>query len=878
MKEASPQTIYLKDYNLPDFLIHTVDLNLELDLDTTLVHSTMRIQRNPASQHSDSALVLHGEDLELRAVSLNKQPLSEIDYQVNEQSLVIHAVPDEAFTLEIVVTNNPAKNTQLQGLYKSKDMLCTQCEAQGFRCITYFLDQPDIMARFTTTLVANKADYPILLSNGNPIDRGELDDGRHWVKWEDPFPKPSYLFAIVAGKLACLEDTFITRSGRTIKLEVYVEANDIDKCDHAMRSLQASMAWDEKNYGREYDLDLYMIVAVSHFNMGAMENKGLNIFNTQYVLARPDTATDSDYQHIEGVIGHEYFHNWTGNRITCRDWFQLSLKEGLTVFRDQQFTADQTSVAVKRINDVNTLRTRQFQEDAGPLAHPVRPDSYIEINNFYTSTVYEKGAEVVRMIHTLLGAEGFRAGMDLYFQRHDGQAVTTDDFVQCMEDASHVDLTQFRRWYGQAGTPELKLETEYDAQQQLFSINIAQHCAPTPNQPDKQALHIPVKLALLGKDGQTIDLCMDASNNTDASTELLLQVTEKKQTFGFFNVENKPIVSALRGFSAPVRLFQQQSLEELAFLAQHDSDTFNRWSAVQNLSSQIIIDLVNDAARPVAPQLLATFEKIIALDWDDQAYLALLLTLPSEQYLASQMQVVNPEGIHHARNAVRKKLAALLRPDFLKCYQQAVKQEANEISNQAVAQRKLKNVCLSYLTSLQTEESYMLCSQQFENAGNMTDELAALAAIAHNPHPDREKCLNQFYQKWQSEALVIDKWFSLQAMSPLANTLETVEALTKHVDFDLNTPNRVRSLVSAFSVNNPLHFHNRKGTGYDFLLRQVQQLDRLNSQIAARIVTPLTQWKQHTAERQQSMKQALQILVSDADISRDLYEIVNKSL
>ncbi len=878
MKEASPQTIYLKDYNLPDFLIHTVDLNLELDLDATLVRSTMRIQRNPASHNRDSALVLHGEELELRAVSLNKQPLSEIDYQLNQQSLVIHTVPDDAFTLEIVVTNNPAKNTQLQGLYKSKDMLCTQCEAQGFRRITYFLDQPDIMARFTTTLVANKADYPILLSNGNLIDCGELDGGRHWVKWEDPFPKPSYLFAIVAGKLACLEDSFITRSGRTIKLEVYVEANDIDKCDHAMRSLQASMAWDEKNYGREYDLDLYMIVAVSHFNMGAMENKGLNIFNTQYVLARPDTATDSDYEHIEGVIGHEYFHNWTGNRITCRDWFQLSLKEGLTVFRDQQFTADQTSVAVKRINDVNTLRTRQFQEDAGPLAHPVRPDSYIEINNFYTSTVYEKGAEVVRMIHTLLGAEGFRAGMDLYFQRHDGQAVTTDDFVQCMEDASQVDLTQFRRWYGQAGTPELKLETDYDAQQQRFTINITQFCAPTPNQPDKQALHISVKLALLGKDGQTIDLCMDASNNTDASTEVLLQVTEEKQTFGFFNVANKPIVSALRGFSAPVRLFQQQSLQELAFLAQHDTDTFNRWSAIQNLSSQIIIGLVDDATHQVAPQLLATFEKIIALDWDDQAYLALLLTLPSEQYLASQMQVVNPEGIHHARNAVRKKLATLLQPIFLKRYQQAVKQEANEISNQAAAQRKLKNICLSYLASLQTEESYMLCSQQFENAENMTDELAALTAIAHNPHPDRDKCLNQFYQKWQSEALVIDKWFSLQAMSPLTNTLETVEALTQHADFDLNTPNRVRSLVSAFSVNNPLHFHNNKGTGYDFLLRQVQQLDHLNPQIAARIVTPLTQWKQHTTERQQLMKQALQTLVSSADISRDLYEIVNKSL
>ncbi|MEE9424658.1 MAG: aminopeptidase N [Methylococcales bacterium] len=878
MKEASPQTIYLKDYCLPDFLIHTVDLNLELDQDTTLVHSTMRVRRNPVSQHSESALVLHGEDLELGAIHINKQSLSETDYQVSDHNLVIHNTPDDEFTLEIVTTINPAKNTQLQGLYKSKDMLCTQCEAQGFRRITYFLDQPDIMARFTTTLVANKIDYPILLSNGNPIDRGELDDGRHWVKWEDPFPKPCYLFAIVAGKLACLEDSYTTISGRSIQLEVYVEANDIDKCGHAMRSLQASMAWDEQNYGREYDLDLYMIVAVSHFNMGAMENKGLNIFNTQYVLARPDTATDFDYEHIEGVIGHEYFHNWTGNRITCRDWFQLSLKEGLTVFRDQQFTADQTSVAVKRINDVNTLRTRQFQEDAGPLAHPVRPDSYIEINNFYTSTVYEKGAEVVRMIHTLLGAEGFRAGMDLYFQRHDGEAVTTDDFVKCMEDSTQIDLTQFRRWYGQAGTPELKLDTKYDAQQQKFTIDITQHSVPTPNQPDKQALHIPVRLALLGKDGQAINLHMDSSNNTDTPTEVLLQITEQKQTFSFHNVDFEPVVSALRGFSAPVRVSQQQSMDELAFLAQHDSDTFNRWSAIQNLFSQIIIDLVDDASRPVAQQLLKTFEKIITLDWDDQAYLALLLTLPSEQYLASQMQVVNPEGIYHARNTVRKKLAALLQSKLLNHYQQATQHETNEISNQAAAQRKLKNVCLSYLASLQTEDNYLLCTQQFEQAGNMTDELAALVAIVHNSHPDRDKYLDQFYQKWQSEALVIDKWFSLQAMSPLINTLETVEALTQHADFDLNTPNRVRSLVSAFSVNNPLHFHNSTGTGYDFLLRQVQQLDRLNPQIAARIVTPLTQWKQHTSERQHAMKQALQTLVSDADISRDLYEIVNKSL
>ncbi|HFD12844.1 MAG TPA: aminopeptidase N, partial [Crenotrichaceae bacterium] len=800
------------------------------------------------------------------------------DYRVTEENLVIHNPPDDVFSLEIETIINPAKNTQLQGLYKSDNMLCTQCEAQGFRRITYFLDQPDIMATYTTTLVADKTVYPVLLSNGNPVDRGELDNNQHWVKWEDPFPKPSYLFAIVAGDLACIEDSFTTVSGRSIKLEIYVEEHDLDKCAHAMRSLQASMAWDEQNYGREYDLDLYMIVAVSHFNMGAMENKGLNIFNTQFVLARPDTATDSDYEHIEGVIGHEYFHNWTGNRITCRDWFQLSLKEGLTVFRDQQFSADQTSQAVKRINDVNGLRTRQFAEDAGPLAHPVRPDSYIEINNFYTSTVYEKGAEVVRMIHTLVGTFGFRAGTDLYFQRHDGEAVTTDDFVKCMEDANQVDLTQFRLWYDQAGTPELTMDTEYDAVQQRFIINFKQQCKPTPGQPTKQAFHIPVRLALFGEDGQAIKLHQDEAQIENAAAETLLEIKAKTSTFCFYHVKSKPVVSVLRGFSAPVRINLQQSLDDLVFLAQNDTDTFNRWSAIQNLSSQVIIGLSEEPDRPVPGQLLKTFKTIISQDWDDLAYLATLLTLPSEQYLSSLTTVINPDGIHHARNAVQQQLAVQLQQQLFNHYQQAVERETNEISNQAAAQRKLKNVCLNYLATLQTRESNELCVKQFEHAGNMTDELAALAAITFHSHPQRKNYLDQFYRKWQSEPLVIDKWFSLQATSPLENTLETVEALTRHADFNLNTPNRVRSLVSAFAVNNPLHFHQTNGAGYLFLMRQVQQLDKINPQIAARIVIPLTQWQRHTQQRQNQMKQALQTLLSRTDISRDLYEIVSKSL
>ena len=735
MKETSLQTIYLKDYQQPQFLIPSMVLKLELDENATQVYSAMQVQRNPAGNNQAPNLVLHGEALELRAIRLNGKTLPENSYQVTEHHLVIHNPPDDEFTLEIDTQINPAENTQLEGLYKSDDMLCSQCEAQGFRRITYFLDQPDIMTRFTTTLVADKTHYPILLSNGNPIDRGVLNDGRHWVKWDDPFPKPSYLFAVVAGDLVCLEDTYTTASGRVIKLEIYVESQDLDKCDYAMRSLKAAMLWDEENYGREYDLDLYMIVAVSHFNMGAMENKGLNIFNTQYVLARPDTATDSDYEHIEGVIGHEYFHNWTGNRITCRDWFQLSLKEGLTVFRDQQFSADQTSAAVKRINDVTALRTRQFAEDAGALAHPVRPDSYIEINNFYTSTVYEKGAEIVRMIHTMLGANGFRSGMDLYFQRHDGQAVTTDDFVKCMEEANQIDFTQFKRWYEQAGTPELELTTDYDPQRQQLNIELTQNCSPTPGQPIKQPLHIPVRLALFNQDGQIIKLNPDAPGKTDAATEALMHVIEEKNSLSFHSIKEKPVISALRGFSAPVRLKHQQGLDELAFLAMHDTDSFNRWSAINKLSCQVILDLCKDSSLAVAPQLLTTYQSIVEQDWDDLAYLAMLLTLPSEQYLASQMQVIDPEAIHNARNVVRQQLATVLHENLVTHYQLAVQQEADQISRQSAAQRKLKNVCLGYLASLQTDESFALCYQQFDQAGNMTDELAALTTITHHPHP-----------------------------------------------------------------------------------------------------------------------------------------------
>ena len=658
MREASPQTIYLKDYTCPEYLIDTVELAFDLDEQHTLVRSKLSLRRNPQSAIENAPLVLMGEQLQLVSITLNGQLLTTSDYLLDPESLTIQQVPqDGEFVLNIENRINPKANTALEGLYLSSSMLCTQCEAQGFRKITWFLDRPDVMTRFKTTLSADKSKYPVLLSNGNKIAQGDLDNNRHWVSWEDPFAKPCYLFALVAGQLECVADQFTTMSGRQIALEIFVEQHNVDKCDHAMQSLKNAMLWDEQTYGLEYDLDLYMIVAVDHFNMGAMENKGLNVFNTKFVLARPDTATDSDYEHIEGVIGHEYFHNWTGNRVTCRDWFQLSLKEGFTVFRDQEFSGDRTSRAVKRIEDVNALRTRQFAEDAGPLAHPIRPEAYIEINNFYTLTVYEKGAEVVRMLHTLLGAEGFRQGCDLYFARHDGQAVTCEDFVAAMEAANGVELKQFRLWYSQAGTPVLSVSQKYDADSQTLQLTIQQSCPATPNQAQKLAMHIPVKLGLLAADGSAAEIVF----NGQRSQELTLDVTEAEQSFSFENLPQQPVVSLLRGFSAPVSLKIQRSLEELAFLLRHDSDSFSRWEAGQQLASQVIFKLIDDLQnqRPLVLDavVVEAYRSIVNSESSDLSYQALLLTLPEESYLSGQMAVIDVDAIYQARQFVRKTLA-----------------------------------------------------------------------------------------------------------------------------------------------------------------------------------------------------------------------------
>jgi len=881
MRDANPRTVYLKDYTVPDYLIQHVELNFTLDEENTRVVSRLTMYRNPASRSSDTSLTLSGENLKLIRVVLNEDSeLADKDYLQTPDSLIIHDVPQQrSFVLTIENLIDPKANTALEGLYLSNGMLCTQCEAEGFRKITYFLDRPDVMAVFTTTITADKDRFPVLLSNGNKVGHGDLPDNRHWVTWKDPFKKPCYLFALVAGQLDCVEDRFKTVSGRDITLQIFVEKHDLDKCDHAMQSLKNAMAWDEAVYGREYDLDLYMIVAVSHFNMGAMENKGLNVFNTKFVLARPDTATDADYEHIEGVIGHEYFHNWTGNRITCRDWFQLSLKEGFTVFRDQEFTGDRTSRAVKRIEDVNMLRTRQFAEDAGPLAHPIRPDAYIEINNFYTLTVYEKGAEIVRMLHTLLGAEGFRKGSDLYFERHDGQAVTCDDFVSAMEAANGADLRQFRRWYAQAGTPVINVAQHYDAAQQTLSLTFSQYCPPTPGQPAKEPLLIPITTGLINKDGSPA-LCR--LQGGEAAEQVVLQLTQPEQTFVLTDLNDEPIVSVLRGFSAPVKLAMNRPLDELAFLLSHDPDTFNRWDAGQQLAVQVISGLIVDyqdgAELAVNPLLIDAYRKVLAHPWEDLSYFSLLMTLPSELYLTEQMRVVDVEAIHFAREAVAKALAEQLREALEALYLQHHRDESGQFDAGAIGRRRIKNTCLSYLARLDADWVQHWSLQQFNSAKNMTDQLAALTVITNHPHPASQQCLDSFYEQWKHEALVIDKWFTTQATSPLPGTYAKVLDLLGHPAFDIKNPNRVRSLIGAFSQSNPLHFHAASGQGYQFLADRILELNSLNPQVASRMIGALTSWRRYDEKRQGLMKAQLERIIATPAISKDVYEVAVKSL
>ncbi len=876
-----PETVYLRDYTPPDYLVDRVFLRFELGEEATLVRSRLRLRRNPAVTAAASRpLLLDGQDLELLTLRLNGVELSSADYRSDDTRLEVAGVP-EYFELDVVTRIYPHKNTALEGLYQSGGNFCTQCEAEGFRKITYFLDRPDVMASYTTTIVADKTRYPVLLSNGNLVDSGELDQGRHWATWNDPFKKPSYLFALVAGHLAYVEDVFVTCSGRTVTLRIYVEPENLDQCEHAMRSLKQAMAWDEAVFGREYDLDIYMIVAVGDFNMGAMENKGLNIFNTKFVLAKPEAATDIDYQGIESVIAHEYFHNWTGNRVTCRDWFQLSLKEGLTVFRDQQFSADMGSAGVKRISDVRILRASQFSQDAGPMAHPVRPQSYMEINNFYTVTVYNKGAEVVRMIYNLLGQQGFRRGMDLYFERHDGQAVTTDDFVNAMEGASGIDLGQFRRWYDQAGTPELACEGVYDPAQRTYTLKLSQSCPPTPGQEAKEPFHIPVAVGLLDDAGNDLPLRLEDELEPGATTRML-ELREPEAVFRFVDVPTAPVPSPLRGFSAPVKLRMDWRDEELEFRLAHDSDDFNRWEAGQMLATRLILRLVQEREQAIGWQrpepFCEAFARVIGATGVDAALRTEVLTLPSESYLAEQMARVDVDGIHEARNFVRRALAQRLREDWFVLYQTHADTGTYRIDTEAIGRRRLKNRALEMLMQLNEPDILGLCLEQFRQARNMTDELAALGLLANTDCPERSDALAAFHRRWRHEPLVVDKWFALQATSRLPGTLGEVQALVHHPDFHMENPNKVRALIGSFCQANPVRFHAADGSGYRFVADHVLMLNGFNPQIAARLLSALTRWRKFDEARQGLMRAQLERILAEPSLSPDVYEIASKTL
>jgi aminopeptidase N len=878
-KAQSPVTIRLQDYQPTDYRVESIQLDFDLQEEATRVRSAMSMQRR-ANVAAEAPLVLHGEKLTLIAIAIDGEPLGGDDYTVDDEYLTIHSVP-EFFILELETEINPSANTELSGLYTSGGNFCTQCEAEGFRRITYMYDRPDVMAKYTTSIVADKAKYPVLLSNGNLVDSGDLQNGKHFATWEDPHPKPTYLFALVAGDLACIRDTFTTMSGREVDLRIYVQHHNKDQCGYAMRSLKKAMKWDEEVYGREYDLDIYMIVAVDDFNMGAMENKGLNVFNSKYVLAKPETATDSDFEGIEGVIGHEYFHNWSGNRVTCRDWFQLSLKEGFTVFRDQEFSADMSSRGVKRIADVNILRTHQFREDASPMAHPVRPDSYVEINNFYTVTVYNKGAEVVRMLHHLLGPEQFRKGTDLYFERHDGQAVTTDDFVKALEDANGEDFSQFRLWYSQAGTPQLDVRRQYNEQEKTYTLTIKQSCPATPGQKDKQPFHIPLAMGLLDSQGSDLPLQLQGESEAVQGTRVL-HVREAEQSFTFVNVPDKPVPSLLRGFSAPVKVANDLSDEELCFLMAHDSDDFNRWEAGQRLAIKIFLAMLEDLKQGKPLQMNQAFilalKKILENDQLDKALAAQAVSLPSESYVAEFVRPIDPLAIHQVRRFMRKSLAIALKDTLQAVYDTNADKGPYQIDSQSMGKRSLKNTCLHYLMELEDDNIRQRCVEQFETANNMTDVITALGALANTECAEREQALAKFYDKWKGETLVLDKWLGIQATSRLPNTLASVKSLTEHEAFNIKNPNKVRALIGAFAHGNAVNFHDASGNGYQFIADYVIELNKLNPQIASRLTTVFTMWRKYDEQRQALMKQQLERIKAEPKLSKDVYEIIDKSL
>ncbi len=854
---AAPAVIRREDYRVPDWLVPDIELHFALDAQETRVRSSLRVTRNPAGQPR-APLRLKGDGLAPVGVWIDGEPGT--GWRIEEGDLLIDLAGD-AHEIGIETVISPAANSKLMGLYASGGLLCTQCEAEGFRRITFHPDRPDVLSRYRVRLEADKARYPVLLANGDRIETGDLADGRHYAVWRDPHPKPSYLFALVAGDLACNADSFTTMSGREVRLGIWVRASDLPRTAHAMEALKQSMRWDEQVYGREYDLDIFNIVAVADFNFGAMENKGLNIFNSRYILADPETATDLDYDAIEGVVAHEYFHNWSGNRVTCRDWFQLSLKEGFTVYRDQAFSADMGSPAVKRIEDVRMLRAAQFPEDGGPLAHPVRPESYMEISNFYTATVYNKGAEVIRMMALMLGPDAFRAGTDLYFARHDGEAATCEDFVKAMEDASGVDLGQFRLWYSQAGTPRVTARLSHDTATGEARLDLSQSVPATPGQPDKAPMAIPLKLSLLGPDGR--------------GEEELVILDQPGLSLTRSGFASRPVLSINRGFSAPVVIETDRSHADLAFLSAHDDDPFGRYEAMQQLMVNVLVAHIGGAPLESAPVIEAIGQTLADAALDG-AFIAEAVKLPGEAYLGDQMAMVDPDAIHAARDALATAVGQALEGEWRTLHERSARNRF-ALSPDAKAARRLRNVALSYVVQSGAADGPALALGQFDAADNMTERQAALAILASEPGPERETALAAFYERFRGDALTLDKWFTTQALAFHPDTVELVEGLAHHPDFTLNNPNRARALHGAFTANQ-WAFHRADGKGYAMIVDSILALDAINPQVAARLVPPLGRWRRFDAGRQAMMKGALERIAAAPGLSRDTREQVVKSL
>lgn len=881
MRPKTPRPILLKNYRPPGYLIDKVDLDVALHPKRTRIRSRLSVRANPKVRGKREPLRLEGTHMELAEISVNRKKLAPKDYKLTDTSLTLTKTPAKPFTLEIVTFVNPEANKALQGLYRSNGVYCTQCEAEGFRRITYFLDRPDVLATYSVRIEADPEEAPVLLANGNLLERGLVDGGkRHYAVWRDPFPKPSYLFALVGGDLSSIASSFQTMSGREVDLRIYIEHGKEERAAWAMDSLKRSMRWDEERFGREYDLDVFNIVAVSDFNMGAMENKGLNVFNDRLILASPETATDTIFEAIESVVAHEYFHNWTGNRITCRDWFQLCLKEGLTVFRDQEFSGDERSETVQRILDVRRLKSMQFAEDAGPLAHPVRPESYIEINNFYTATVYEKGAELVRMIQTLLGREAFRRGMDLYFERHDGEAATVEEFITCFENASGTSLAQFRLWYSQAGTPELVCALRYDKTKKKAELSVEQALPPTPGQPHKKPLHIPLKLGLLGGNGHDVPLKLESGEELHDG---VLPITKRKQTFRFADVPTRPVPSLLRQFSAPVNVTIDLSDDDVTFLMANDSDPFNRWQAANNFATRILVGTVRSLAKGKRASKGQPFAKalgaIVMNDALEPAYRAELLRLPSPSDIARVIgKNVDPALINSAHRQLSTLLGRTLGPLLEDIYDEMAEDGPFSPDAESSGRRALRNGALTLLTARRSNRDLARLSKHYSKASNMTDRAHALFLLAAHSGLERERALNDFYKNWKGDNLVIDTWFAAQALSPLAATLRQVKKLTEHTLFSLAAPNKVRALIGTFAMSNPVQFNRPDGTGYAFLAEQVLALDRLNPQIAARMLSAFRSWRALETGRRGHARKALQRIAKTKGSSPDVQEIVSKML